>query len=140
MIEIIKNFHIETSLQKNHRQYLVGNLQFPQELTNIQDECVEMGITKFQHYAIEKPHLHPEVTEYQIILHGAAKYVDIQANKEILLEKGDIFVIRPNTVYILKAIEGTQILFFKVPGKNDKTLVDMTEKMDTWSANWDVIW
>lgn len=140
MIEIIKRTHIDASLENNHRQYLVGNLQLPQKLVNIYDEDVEMGITKFQYFTSEKPHFHPEVTEYQIILHGTAKYVDVQANKEFLLEQGDVFVIRPHTIYILKAIEDTQILFFKVPGKNDKMLVEMTERMAIWTASWDSLW
>lgn len=140
MIEILKNSTITSSLQNNHRQYLVGNLQLPQELTNIHDDNVELGITKYSNFKFEVPHFHTEVTEYQMILDGAAKYVDLSQNQEYLLEKGDVFVIRPNTTYIQKSPKGTVILFFKYPGKNDKVTVTASEKMLTWASAWDIEW
>ena len=140
MIEIIKSKDIKESLKDNHRQYLFGNLKFPQELNYIFDSDIEMGITHFKEYAAEKPHFHPLVTEYQIILSGEAKYIDLDKNEEVLLSAGDVFVIRPNTPYIQKSPKDTSILFFKHPSGNDKTLIKMTEKMHTWSRDWSISW
>ena len=94
MIEIITQEQIQNVLLNEHRQYLVGDLKLPQRLQYIYDDKVEMGITRFEKYACEKPHFHPIVTEYQIILNGEAKYVDIEANREYMVKAGDIIEIR----------------------------------------------
>ena len=140
MIEIIDNGKIEKAMSNNHRQYLVGDLKLPQELEFIRDKDVEMGMTNYSEYALEKPHYHTEVTEYQIILNGSAKYIDLDLNKEITVTKGDVFVIRPNTRYIQKSPKGTVILFFKYPGINDKMLIDCTDKMLDWGQCWEKEW
>ncbi len=140
MIEIIEKEKIDQALSKNHRQYLVGNLQFPQELLHIQDNNIEIGITRFSEYAFEKPHYHPDVTEYQLLLSGSAKYVDVEANKEYFIQEGDVFVIRPGTTYIQKSPQNTTILFFKHPGINDKIIVPLTEKMLHWAQSWEQGW
>ena len=140
MFDIIKKIDIEKSLETNHRQYLVGDLKLPQELNHIFDSDIEVGITHFKEYAAEKPHFHPIATEYQVILSGEAKFIDLDKNEEILLQAGDFFVIRPNTSYIQKSPEGTKILFFKHPAGNDKTLIEMTEKLYNWCSDWSVSW
>lgn len=140
MIEIITQEQIQNVLLNEHRQYLVGDLKLPQRLQYIYDDKVEMGITRFEKYACEKPHFHPIVTEYQIILNGEAKYVDIEANREYMVKAGDVFVIRPNTTYIQKSTEGAVILFFKYPSGNDKTLVNVTPQMRQWGDDWQKTW
>lgn len=140
MIEIIKNSQIQAALENNHRQYLVGDLKLPQQLEHIRDGEVEMGITAYECFKVETPHFHPVVTEYQTMLSGTAKYVDLAQGKEYLVEAGDVFVIRPDTPYLQKSPKGAVILFFKHPGGNDKTPVPMTEQMERWAADWDAAW
>ena len=89
MIEVLGREAIETALQANHRQYLAGDLKLPQDLEHLRDGEIEVGITDYAAYQWEKPHYHPLVTEYQFLLRGAAKYVDLDAGKEILVEAGD---------------------------------------------------
>ena len=56
----------------------------------------------------------------------------------MLFLKVIFFVIRPMTKYYQKAREGTEILFFKVPGGNDKKEVSLTEEQEMWGNNYDV--
>ena len=62
MIEIITQEQIQNVLLNEHRQYLVGDLKLPQRLQHIYDDKVEMGITRFEKYACEKPHFHPRIS------------------------------------------------------------------------------
>lgn len=140
MIEVLGRAAIETALQTNHRQYLAGDLKLPQDLEHLRDGEIEVGITDYATYQWEKPHYHPLVTEYQFLLRGAAKYVDLDAGEEILVEAGDFFIIRPNTRYLQKSPAGTRILFFKHPGGNDKTLVPLTGEMRRWCEAWENRW
>lgn len=140
MIEILKHGDIQTAMETNHRQYLIGDLKLPQSLQNLQDGQVELGLTHYDSYACEKPHFHEKVTEYQLMLKGKAKYVDLGENRELLVEEGDVFIIRPHTSYIQKSPAGTQILFFKCPGGNDKQPLPVTPRMEAWAADWDRSW
>ena len=140
MIEVLSHNAIEAALHDHHRQYLVGDLKLPQPLAYIRDEQVEMGMTVYDAFKCEAPHFHTSVTEYQIILKGSAKYVDLEADRELLVEEGDVFVIRPHTSYLQKSPAGAAILFFKHPGGNDKQLVPMTGRMEAWAACWEAAW
>lgn len=140
MIEILRGGDIQAVLRLQHRQYLVGDLKQPQLLEHIRDDQVEMGMTRYEAFKCEAPHDHPLVTEYQIVLKGCAKYVDLAENRELLVDEGDVFVIRPHTPYIQKSPPGTVILFFKHPCGNDKRLIPMTEAMKAWAASWEASW
>ena len=140
MIEIIRASAIDGALERSHRQYLVGDLQLPQELEHLLDRHVELGITRFAAYQCEKPHYHTKATEYQMLLKGAAKYVDLSLGREYQVEAGDVFVIRPQTPYMQKSPQGTEILFFKYPGGNDKVLLPLTAEMKGWAEAWERRW
>lgn len=140
MIEIIREGVISETLKKNHRQYLVGDLKQAQELQHLQDKNVEVGITEYKTFGWEKPHYHPIVCEYQMVLEGVAKYVDVNKNLEIELRKGVFFIIRPNTKYIQKAQKGCKILFLKCPAGNDKKVLPLTDRMKTWIESWEKKW
>lgn len=137
---ISKWVEITPQASPGSRQYITGKLSLPQVLNYIEDENVEIGISRYKEYKIEKPHYHTEVSEYHIILEGETKYVNITENEEYIFEKGDFYIIRPNTVYIQKSIPGTQIMFIKVPGKNDKISCEITEKMELWFKEWSNTW
>ena len=66
--------------------------------------------------------------------------MDLDVGKEILVETGDSFIIRPHTKCLQKSPAGTRILFFKHPGGNDKTLVPLTGEMRRWCGAWENRW
>lgn len=138
--EIISSKAIDEAFVDEQRQYLVGNLKLPQILSYISDDNVEIGISRYKKYNIEKPHYHTSVSEYHIILNGETKYVNITENKEYTFKKGDFYIIRPNTIYIQKSLEQTELMFIKVPGINDKVKCDVTEKMKQWFEDWNNKW
>lgn len=138
--DIIYSEEIDKAFESEQRQYLTGNLKLPQVLTNIKDENVEIGISRYKEYNVEQPHYHTHVSEYHIIISGETKYVNITENKEYVFKKGDFYVIRPNTIYIQKSIEETEIMFIKVPGINDKVKCNVNEKIEKWFEEWNNEW
>ena len=127
--------------KNNKRQYLLGDLQLPQDLDFIKDKEIEVGLSKYNKYTVEIPHFHTVCTEYQYVLEGKTKYLDIDTNIEYEVKKGDFYVVRPNTKYFQKSEKGTTILFFKNPGLNDKKIVefcDLTEEQIKWSEKYNV--
>lgn len=138
--DVIYSEDINKAFTKEERQYLTGNLKLPQVLKYIKDEEVEIGISRYKNYGIENPHYHKEVSEYHLILKGKTKYVNITTNKEYTFKEGDFYIIKPNTIYIQKSLKGTELMFIKVPGKNDKIKSELTEKMKKWFENFDEKW
>ena len=140
MIEMIKDAVIAKAFEHSHRQYLVGDLRQAQELQHLHESNVEVGITEYKTFGWEKPHYHPIACEYQMILEGVTKYIDISEDIEIEMKKGDFFIIRPNTQYIQKSQPGCKILFFKYPAGNDKKVLPLTDRMKEWISLWEKEW
>lgn len=134
-IEIIRK-----AFSNDERQYLTGDLSMPQILEYIKDENVEVGISRCKDYKIENPHYHTEVSEYHLIIKGQTKYVNITENKEYIFGEGDFYIIRPNTIYIQKSLKGTELIFIKVPGMNDKVKCEVTDRIKTWFEDWNNKW
>lgn len=135
-IERVSCKEIESALSHERRQYLVGSLTLPQEVDAIMDENVEVGITRYKEYTVEKPHYHTDCSEYQYVLTGKAKYLDVVTDEVTEVTQGDFFVIRPYTIYYQKSLPNTTILFAKVPGGNDKHLVSenqLSARQIEWS-------
>lgn len=128
----IKNEDIEEVLKGISRQYLVGNLQRPQELKFVRDEHLEIGITDYDKYTTEVVHYHTEAVEYQYMISGWTKYMDIETGVEYEFKKGDFYCIEKNTTYAQKSKKGTRILFIKVPSINDKHVVETSEIIKEW--------
>ncbi len=123
---------IEESLIGTSRQYIVGDLQKPQQLNHIQNEDVEIGITNYNEYATEVVHRHNKVTEYQYMLDGWTIYKDIETGEEFEFKKGDFYCIKSGTTYAQKSKKGTRILFIKVPSIDDKEQMELTEEIKKW--------
>ena len=140
MIKIIKNHIIKQATLGVGHQYLVGNLKRKQTLQHIPDQNVNIGIGFHRKYEWEKPHYHTSCAEYQIVLKGQAKYVDLNRNKEHLVKKGDFFVIEKDTPYILKAKRGCKVLFMKSPAEDDKVEIPLTDTMKCWTKSWRTKW
>jgi len=123
---------IENILSKNSRQYLVGNLQLPQELKYIQSKDVEIGISYYDKYTIEEAHFHTQQTEYQYMISGKTEYKNINTDEIFIFKKGDFYCIETGTKYAQRIYNNTTILFIKLPAINDKQLVKNTEKLEKW--------
>lgn len=131
-IKKISNKELEKSLNKNTRQYLVGDLKLPQELEHIHDENVEVGISDYKKFTADVPHIHSIVTEYQMILKGYSEIKNLKTNEIIELNEGDFYVVKKDTPYAQKSSMGTKILFFKFPGINDKKVIDIDKETQSW--------
>ena len=139
-MDIIKCEAIDNGLKENCRLYLCGNLQFPNGIDYIQTAKYEIGISNYPQYTVDKPHIHTYNMEYNYILEGEIKLLLIQEERELLLKKGDFFVIHPNEPYVGKCRAGTRTLFSKVPGGNDKMEVPLTSPIIRWGAHWDAVY
>lgn len=131
---------IDKILKSEGHQYLVGNLKRPQIFPHIFDENLNIGIGEHNSFDWEKPHYHCQSTEYQFVIEGDAKYVDLNENVEYYMKKGDFFVIPAGTSYILKANKGAKILFVKYPAVDDKVYIDLDENMLCWIKSWEEKW
>lgn len=131
-IYTINNKDIEEVLKNVSRQYLVGNLKKPQILNHITDKNLEVGITDYDEYSTEVVHYHTIAREYQYVLSGWTKYMDVDTNAEYEFKKGDFYCIEKGTVYAQKSKKGTRILFVKVPSINDKNVIDTPKMVKKW--------
>lgn len=131
-IKMIENFNINESLMNETRQYLVGKLGRPQNLEHIEDEKIEIGITSYDDFYSESPHTHSKSYEYQYMLNGYTKYLDIDTGDEYVFKKGDFYRITPGMKYAQKSKPGTQILFIKSPSGNDKIDIESDEVVSKW--------
>ena len=127
---------INDALKGTTRQYLAGNLKMPQELNHIDDQNIEIGVTDYKDYTAEAPHWHKVAYEYQYMISGETKYLDVETGEESFYEAGDFYRIDPETKYAQKAIAGTTILFVKTPPGNDKVSLETSETVQKWLAKW----
>lgn len=132
MFKRLDGSQIEQSLQGTTRQYLVGHLSRPQVLEHLDSSNLEIGITDYSEFTSELPHQHSQAVEYQYMLSGWTKYLDVESGQEYEFKAGDFYVIYPGTAYAQKSKSGTRILFIKVPPINDKKLVDVTDDVTVW--------
>lgn len=123
---------IAASLEGTTRQYLVGNLARPQELDHVTDERAEVGLTVYTTPTGESPHSHRSATEYQYVVSGWTRYLDVVTGEEHDFRTGDFYAIAPGTTYAQKSRPGTTILFIKVPSIDDKRLARVTPDLQSW--------
>jgi len=128
---------INEALKNATRQYLVGHLQLPQELAHIDDSNIEVGITDYKDYSSELPHWHKVAYEYQYMISGETKYLDVETGEETSYSKGDFYRISPHTTYAQKSLGGTTILFIKTPPGNDKVVADASDDVQKWLSQWE---
>ena len=126
---------IAAVMATHQRQYLTGHLASPQALPHL-DDPVEVGLSQYQQFTAEKPHYHTDNTEYEYVLRGCTKIMTVATGEVLTLGAGDFYRILPNTAYAQKALGDTEILFFKVPGGNDKHLAEVTPALAEWLADW----
>ena len=128
----ITNDEILETLRSTTRQYFVGNLSKPQQLTFIRDSRLEIGISSYSKFQSEPTHVHEIATEYQYMISGWTEYMDVETGEIYEFRKGDFYVIEPKTTYSQRVKAGTSILFIKVPSTNDKHLVEISGDRLMW--------
>ena len=100
-MDIITNEAIENGLKEKGRVYLCGNLALPNGLEHIQTDGYEIGISYYDDFSADKPHLHSYNTEYNYVIEGEIKILLLQEGTELHLKKGDLFVIHSNEPHLL---------------------------------------
>ena len=131
-ISIISSEDIEYALQIEHRQYLTGNLSRPQLLVQLEDQELEVGISTYPRDKIDAAHCHPFAREYQFVIAGRLEILDLGSREVVELGMGDFYVIERRTPYVQKIWAGTRVLFFKNPGVNDKSPVELDSEALRW--------
>ena len=130
-IEVLSHNTIDEILSQTYRHYLVGAFSD----ASLKDSKIEVGVSNYCEFTYDKPHYHTRATEYQYVLSGRSMLYDLTNNMLHLLQEGDFFIVRPNTNYAEKHMEGTKVLFFKNPGINDKVLIDVPKEILAWMEN-----
>lgn len=137
-MEIIRKEQLCNALQQSYRQYLTGHLSVPQPSLKHIDDDIEIGMSLYKEFTADTPHVHPVCTEHAYILQGAIRIKLLDGSgEEQEFKAGDFFLLRPGTPYATKNAPGTQVLFIKSPGMNDKTIVETDEETKKWLSAWD---
>ena len=129
---------ISKVLDIKDRIYLCGDLKKPQQLEWIEDERLEIGMSRYKggEFQADIPHYHETNTEYNFVLSGTTKFLLIDERREMEFEKGSLIVVPPGTKYASKHKAGTEILFIKIPAGDDKVIVDVDESIQDWLKDW----
>lgn len=135
-MKFISGKSIDNALTKTQRVYLAGNLALPQEIDNI-DSQLEIGLSRYQHYTEELPHYHASNNEYNYVIKGTMKLYVFKERKEYEFHGGDLYLATPGLGYVTKILKGTEIIFVKSPGGNDKHVLQITPGIKKWLENWD---
>lgn len=124
---------LASALSQTGRVYLSGNLGRPQEvLPHVADTALEMGMSFYEGFTCDSPHLHETNFEFNYIAEGETHLYDITEDREWVLPAGSAFVLRPQTPYVTKHAAGTRVVFFKAPGGNDKRVVEVPPHVRSW--------
>lgn len=135
-MEVIRGRDIERGIRETGRTYMAGNLERPNASPYVKTDGYETGITEYHAYAVEEPHRHGQNQEYNYVLSGFIKLVLLDEQVETLFEAGDFYVIEPGEAYVAKCVGGTRILFAKVPGGDDKQVIEPSERIRKWGERW----
>lgn len=135
---ILSAEQINFALDHNYRQYLTGRLERPQKDLNCLEDDIEIGLSRYDFFTADKPHLHTQATEHIYVLEGQVRIRLMNDDgQEYTLKSGDFFLLRPGVAYASKNAAGTKVLFIKAPGGNDKKLVEPTPEIMAWLEIWD---
>ena len=137
-MEVIRKEQLEEALSNEYRQYLTGHLGRPQPYLQHIDDDTEIGMSYYREFTADTPHVHPICTEFTFVLEGSVRIRLLETGEELELNQGDFSKLPPGTPYASKNNAQTRVLFIKVPGINDKTLVTPDEETERWMQSWDV--
>ena len=130
---------IDTYLGSSGRVYLAGHLGRPQEgfahIASLPDPT-EVGISRYADLTIDQPHLHTANTDFAYVLKGTFAVRIIPTGEVRVLGEGGLYVIEPGIAHVCIAHPSTEVLFVKVPGGNDKTVVELDEASRDWTQQY----
>lgn len=140
-IEFIRSEEFEEAFRHSYRHYLTGHLQKEQPYLRHFEDDIEIGMSDYQVFTADVPHVHPVATEHGYVLKGKVRirFFDSETGTvtdELEFSEGDYFLIRPGVMHASKNMAGTRILFIKAPGGNDKTPFEVDEETAEWLKNW----
>lgn len=128
----IDNETLSKILKNETRQYLVGNLKFPQTIKHIESSNVEIGISAYTKNEVEEAHYHTKQIEFQYMIEGKTEYINLDTNEKFIFNKGDFYCIETGTKYVQRIYGNTKILFIKLPAVNDKHIIEVHDNIKTW--------
>lgn len=117
------------------RVYLAGHLGRPQpqfEHIGSLPDPTEVGITRYSSLTVDQPHMHELSTDFTYVLRGTFAVRIIPTGENRVLGEGGLCVIEPGLAHVCIAHQDTQVLFFKIPGGNDKVLVELDQASREW--------
>src|ERR1700674_2277048 len=95
----ISGQEIDQALRAVTRQYLVGDIQKPQELQHVPSSLIEIGITRYENERkLEPPHRHKQAFEFQYMTSGLTAYLDLTAAEEHVSRMGDFYTNEPGAI------------------------------------------
>lgn len=135
-MKTVNGKQVRDTLSKQIRVYLCGNLSNPEDFEYAKTDGLEIGVSHYDNYTAEKAHLHKWNYEYNIIRCGTVKVYVFSEHKEYEFHQDDMYVIEPGMGYMTKALAGTEVIFVKSPGGNDKELLPVTDAIRSWGKEW----
>jgi len=103
----------KNKLQHMTRGWLIGNF----EPSILKTEQFEVGYLKHKKNEFWAPHIHNQIIEYNILIHGL-----MTINNEII-HAGDVFVIPTNMLTHAKFLEDCEVLCIKLPSVPSDKLI-----------------
>jgi len=128
----VSSDELKNIFKNESRQYLVGNLELPQQLKHIPSKDIEIGISAYKKNEIEEAHYHTDQTEFQYMIYGKTEYINLDTNEKFLFNEGDFYCIETGTKYAQRIYGKTKILFLKLPAINDKQLIKPNDAVAEW--------
>jgi quercetin dioxygenase-like cupin family protein len=131
----VEGSDVDRALGSSGRVYLAGHLERPQlQFEHIDElpDTTEVGITRYAALTVDQPHLHESNTDFSYVVRGTFAVRMIATGEVRVLGEGGLCVIEPGLAHVCIAHPGTQVLFFKLPGGNDKVPVELDEGSRAW--------
>jgi hypothetical protein len=126
---------VDRALGSAGRVYLAGHLGRPQpQFDHIGElpDPTEVGVTRYFSLTVDQPHVHELNTDFTYVVRGTFAVRIIPTGEVRVLGEGGLCVIEPGLAHVCIAHPGTQVLFFKVPGGNDKVPVQLDQASREW--------
>jgi|GEM_PF-1600696 len=134
-VHFIDGSDVDAALDDAGRTYLVGHLGHPQpQLGHVGSlpTPIEVGMTRYNRTTADVPHLHEWNTDIVVVITGTYAVRILSTGETKVLSPGGTCVIEPGIAHVCVAEGGTQVLFIKTPGGNDKKVVDPDGAIREW--------